>query len=64
VVSHVLEQRKRQDLVEQQKIPPSAAESESEEELEVDVNVLTQTHMIVRHGLQLDSVPIQITFTI
>jgi len=62
VVSLVLEQRKRQDLVEQQKIPLSAAESE--EELDMDANVLTQTHMIVRHGLQLDSVPIQITFTI
>jgi len=63
VASNVLEQRKRQGLVGQQKIPPSPLSAESEVELELGVNALTRTHMTVADGLKLDSVPIQITFT-
>jgi len=65
VGSRVLEQRKRQDRVEQQKIQLTLSLSaKSEVEWEVDVNVPTQTHTIVQDGLMLDSVPIQITSTI
>jgi len=64
VVPHALDLHKNQEVVELLSvlIPPSA--TESEEELDMDVNVLTQTHIIVRDGLQLDSAPIQHTFTI
>jgi len=64
VVPHALDLHKNQEVVELLSvlIPPLAADTE--EELDMDVNVLTQGQMIVGDGLQLDSVPIQHTFTI
>jgi len=64
VVSHALDLHKNQEVVELLSvvIPPSA--TDTEEEMDMDVNVLTQTQIIVGDGLQLDSAPIQHTFTI